>query len=267
MPSTAMVLRLTGTSTSSPLHPDLENHVSTGTGADLEATIFGTMDGLVTNLALVAGVFAAGTSLSSGHASVVLTDVRIAGVSAMLAGALSMFVGAWVSSRARFELAHREHAREEKEVELVPETEKREVQEIFEKWGFPEPDARAAAERLAQDKNHWIDFMMHEELGFSDEDLERPPKRHGAIIGLGYFLGSLVPLIPFLLAPFLPMISSPLLAFEIGLALSVLCLATVGAFKERFGGQRPLWGAAQMVVIGLCAAAAVYIITNLVFLL
>jgi vacuolar iron transporter family protein len=214
------------------------------------------MDGLVTNLAVVAGVVAAGQSAGI---------VRIAGVSAMLAGSLSMFVGAYVSSRARYELAHREYQRECAEVEAVPHIEKQEVQEIFERWEFPPEEAKAVTERLSKNKAHWIAFMMREELGFADEDLQRPPKRSSAIIGGAYFLGSMVPLLPFLLVAVAPGVFGITVALLVGVVLSAATLAALGAFQERFGGQRPLRGALQMASIGLAAAAVVYVITNLVF--
>ncbi|MDE1821711.1 MAG: VIT1/CCC1 transporter family protein [Euryarchaeota archaeon] len=239
-----------------PTQPVVEPHRVGDTGADLEAYIFGTLDGLVTNLAVVAGVVAAGFGMGA---------VAIAGIAAMFAGAVSMFVGAYVSSHARWELAQREKRREEEEVEHVPDIEKAEVREIFEKWGFPEAEARAVTERIAMNKELWVDFMMQEELGFTRDDLKRPPKRHGAIIGFAYLIGSLIPLLPFLFVEgWMRRASSTWDSLVAAIALGCVALAVLGAYKERFGGERPVWGGLQMVGIGLGAAAAVYLVTYLI---
>ncbi len=242
-------------------HMEGEPHSAVGSGALLEEVLFGFMDGIVTNLALIAGLVAA---VSTSH------EIALAGIAATLAGATSMFVGAYISSHARYEHALRELERERREVDEIPDEERAEIREIYRRRGFTPEEVAILERRITANKDLWVDMMMHEELGFSDEDLSRPPLRHGAAIGLSYLVGSLLPLIPFLILPAANFQGTlgPLTVlwtmFLVTLVSSSVILLALGAVKERFGAGRPLRGALQLLGVGLGGAAAVYVISAII---
>lgn len=252
-----------GTAPRVAMHPPLnpkELHSDPQTRASLEEVIFGIMDGAVTNLAVVAGVAAAASSTSF--------IVTLAALAAMLAGSLSMFTGAYVSGHARYELAMRERRMEYEEIKVVPDAERAEVREIYLQQGFSPDEAEILTKRVTSDPDRWVAMMMRDELGFSDDELIRPPIRHGIIIGLSYLLGSIFALAPFAIANMLPGsvsglpnlhgLTAPLLG---AVLLSILIFAALGAMKERFGSGRPVKGALQLVAIGLATAALVFLIS------
>jgi VIT1/CCC1 family predicted Fe2+/Mn2+ transporter len=240
-----------------------EQHARLGSGADLEELLFGFMDGIVTSLALIAGLVAAFSSNGV---------ILLAGFAATLAGSVSMFVGAYISSHARYELAQRELRREIREVEEMPEEERAEVREIYKSRGFTDDEVEILVRRITSDKKLWVSMMMHEELGFSDEDLTRPPLRHGAVIGLSYFLGSILPLLPFAILPRVGLTTLPGLPSHWGIFAVTLTAASaifllVGALKERFGAGQPIRGALQLLGVGLGGAAAVYLVSEVIYLI
>lgn len=242
-----------------------EFHKMGGTGAALENALFGFMDGLVTDMAVVAGVLAAPSST--------LYFIVVAAVAATLASSVSMFLGAYVAARSRYRFTMSERARELEEVDTVPETERQEVRDIYAAQGFSKDEVETFVRRITSDKELWVRTMMREELGFGEEEMTPPKISTEGIIGLTTFLGSMVPLLPFLVALELPKSTVVLglslvdFTFVISVILSACALATVGAFKERFGERKPVRGAIEMVCAGLGGAALVYLVVNGISLL
>lgn len=124
-------------------------------GGFLKSVIFGGLDGTLTAFAIVAG--AAGGNLSTGV-------VLILGFSNILADALSMGVGEFLSSKAENEWILSERRREEWEFENYPEGEVREMVEIFEERGMNHEDAELVILTMAKYKDFFVDIMMTQEL-------------------------------------------------------------------------------------------------------
>lgn len=238
----------------------METHQSARLGVVLDRAVFGFTDGLITDMAVVAGIVAAPNSS--------LYFVVVAAVAATLAGAMSMFLGAYVAAHTKYGFAMRELHRERQEVEEVPETERAEVREIYRGYGFTQEETEMIVHRVTSDKERWVKTMMREELGFGEEDLKPPRVTREVVIGLTYLLGSTIPIIPFLavgLDPHWPgvlSLSGMDSAFAGSIFLSALALALMGALKERFGANRPVRGAVQMLAVGLGGAAIVYLIIS-----
>lgn len=238
-----------------------EPHMKGGmTGAVLENAVFGFMDGLVTDLAVVSGVVAAPSST--------LYFVVVAALAATLASALSMFLGAYMAARTRYRFTMSERERELREVDEVPDTEREEVRDIYRGQGFSPEEVEVFVRRITSNKELWVRTMMREELGFGEEELTPPSVLREGVIGVTTFLGSFVPLLPFIIAmewagriPLLGL-SVAATAYLVAVVLSAAVLAGVGAYKERFGERRPLKGAAEMVLVGLGGAALVYLVVN-----
>ncbi len=239
-----------------------ESHSPAGLGTVLNNAVFGFTDGLITDMAVVAGIVAAPNS------STYL--VVVAALAATFAGALSMFLGAYVAAHTRYRYMLRERVRELREVDEVPETERQEVREIYSEQGFTPDEVEMIVRRVTSNRELWVSTMMREELGFGEEDLHSPRVRTEAVIGLMFLVGSLIPILPFLSIQFMPGLpgygglTADDTAFAFSLLLSIIGLGLMGAYKERFGENKPWKGALQMLVVGLGGAGAVYLIIAVV---
>jgi len=209
--------------------------------------VIGMSDGLTVPFALAAGLSGA---VSNTHIIV------IAGLAEVAAGAIAMGLGGYMAGRTEIDHYNAEVKREEYEVEHMPEKEKEEVREIFAEMGLSEETQRKVAEEMAQDKQKWVDFMMHYELGLEKPDPRRA--RNSALnIGLSYIVGGLVPLTPYFF------IATPVEGLKLSAIITVICLFVFGFFKARFTGQNPLAGGLRVMIIGSVAAAAAFFIARL----
>ncbi len=164
-----------------------ERHQGRG-GGNLRAAVFGVNDGLVSNAALIMGVAGAGSSLDA-----ILTS----GVAGLLAGALSMAAGEYVSVRSQREMFEYQIALEREELAEYPEEEAEELALIYAARGMDLDEARAVTSAMMRDPVHALDVLAREELGLNPEDLGSP---WGAAFFsfLAFTGGALIPLLPFL---------------------------------------------------------------------
>jgi VIT1/CCC1 family predicted Fe2+/Mn2+ transporter len=210
--------------------------------------VLGMSDGLTVPFALSAGISSA---LAASHI------VVLAGVAELAAGGISMGLGGYLAARTHVEFYAREERREREEVRTVPDVERREIAEIFEKYGLEGEALDRAVEAVTSDHDRWIDFMMRFELG-----LEKPVPgsdlRSAIAIGGSYVVGGLVPLIPFMA------IAQTRPAFAVSAIVTLIALMLFGYFKGRFTGVVPLRAIVQTVVVGGVAAAAAFGFARLV---
>lgn len=223
----------------------------------LEEAVFGSLDGVITALALVVTVSAV---LSEPAHSVFLTVIGAA-----VAGTMSMFVGAYLSSRSHENLVARERAREEWEVDHVPEIERAEVEEIYHRQGFTDAEVAILVNRLTSDKKRWVDMMMRDELGLEAEPPERS-FRHAGVIGGSYLVGGAIPALPFLdtgNARIGWFFGHPVPAtLVISLTLGAVVLAAVGLVDAGFSGRSRWRSLVDMLAIGFATAIAVFVVTT-----
>lgn len=222
----------------------------------LEEAIFGSLDGVITSLALVVAV-----SAVLGYTS---HDVFLTVIAGAVAGTMSMFVGAYLSARSRDHLIRRERKREEWEVDHVPEIERAEVEEIYRKQGFNDEEVAILVRGLTSDKKRWVDMMMRDELGLEANPPDRS-FRHAGVIGASYFAGGTLPAIPFLFA------TSPaghLVGHPIGntllasLTVGGLILGVIGGIDSRFSGRGRARSILDMLAIGFATVIAVFVVTT-----
>ncbi|HEY9391873.1 MAG TPA: VIT1/CCC1 transporter family protein [Mycobacteriales bacterium] len=215
------------------------------TGGWLRPAVFGAMDGLVSNFALIAGV--AGGGVSAG-------TVSLTGFAGLVAGAISMATGEYTSVASQAELTHAEIAVEKAEIHRSPEAEMRELAMVYERRGV-EPDlARRVAEQLSRDPEQAWRVHAREELGVDPDDLPSPWT--AALSSLVSFaLGALVPLIPYLFG----LHSLPLSA-----ALAVVGLFVSGAATSRFTHRRWYYAGGRQLLLGVFAALVTFGIGRLV---
>ena len=211
------------------------------TGGWLRPAVFGVMDGLVSNTALLAGV--AGGGVDRG--TVVLT-----GLAGLVAGALSMATGEYTSVASQTELVRAEIEVEKREIARVPAAEEAELAGIFRARGVDEATAREVARQLSADPETAWRVHAREELGVDPDDLPSPWTAAGSSFA-AFSVGALVPVVPFLLG-------SASLALAVGLALLALFLS--GALVSRFTARGAVYSGARQLVLGGAAAAATYLI-------
>ncbi len=157
-------------------------------GGWLRPTVFGAVDGLVTNASLIAGVGGGGVSAHT----VVLT-----GVAALVAGAFSMGTGEYISVTNQNELVHAEVALERKMHARFPAAEQAELAEYFQGYGADRETAVRMAAAVSRDPGTALRVHTREELGVDPAELPSPVVA-GAASLVAFSLGALIPLLPYL---------------------------------------------------------------------
>ena len=224
-------------------HPDI-------TGGWLRPAVFGVMDGLVSNLALMAGV-AGGVAAANGGGT---REIVTAGLAGLVAGALSMAAGEYVSVSSQSELAQEEIAKERREIELHPEAERAELAQMWASRGIDPHVADSIAEQIMRYPDLALQVHSREELGITSDDL--PNAWLAALSSFAAFaVGALLPVMPYMLgaSTFLP-----------ALVVALIGLFATGALTSLIT-IRPWWYAgARQVLIGGAAAAVTYVLGTLV---
>lgn len=217
---------------------------ATATGPLLRQILLGGQDGLVNVLGILLGVAEA-----TGSSSTVL----VAGLAATFAESISMGAVAYTSSQAERDYYLRHLAKEKKEIEEIPEIEEEEVRLIYKRMGFKGAALARRVKDTISDKKRWLDFMMKEELGFSESAAKANPLGEAAVVMLSAFVGSAVPLLPFFLLAIGP-------ATTTALAISLLILLVAGFLKGKMTTGNPYWRAAELAIIGMLSALAGYLV-------
>jgi VIT1/CCC1 family predicted Fe2+/Mn2+ transporter len=228
--------------------PESEAHEHTHadvSGGWLRAAVFGAMDGLVSNTALVAGVGGGGVS---AHA------ILLTGFSGLIAGAISMALGEYTSVKTQNEQLDLEVAKERRELERNPQGEIAELAEMIRVRGVDDDLAREVAEQLHRNREAALRLHIVAEVGMSPAD--QPSPRTAALTSLATFsVGAVFPLLPYLFGASLLWLA--LLSGGVG-------LFTAGALSTRFT-PRPWWYAGlRQLLFGAVAAGATYLIGLLI---
>jgi VIT1/CCC1 family predicted Fe2+/Mn2+ transporter len=215
-----------------------------GLGSNLRASVFGVSDGLVSNASLVLGV--AGAGATSGY-------VLLTGTAGMLAGALSMAAGEYVSVRSQREMYEYQIALEREEVAEYPEEEAEELALIYEARGVGIEQAREVSRALLANPEQALDVLAREELGLNPDDLGSP---WGAAITsfLSFAVGATVPLLPFFTH------STGTMALVLTAAVTCAALFAVGLTLSLFTGRHALRGAVRIVLIGAGAGVVSFLV-------
>ncbi|HEY8084025.1 MAG TPA: VIT1/CCC1 transporter family protein [Methylophilaceae bacterium] len=220
-------------------------HISNSGG--LRAAIFGVNDGLVSITLLVLGV--AGASREYGI-------ILLTGVAGLLAGAVSMGAGEYISMRSQREMFEYQISLERDELAQYPQEEAAELALIYQARGMEAQDAKALALRMISDPELGLDTLAREELGINPDELGSPWQ--AAVFSFfAFVVGGLVPLIPYLF-------SLQRHALLLCVMLSTVGLFLVGATISLFTGKEALWGGFRMLGIGGLAGLASYFIGHFV---
>jgi predicted membrane protein (TIGR00267 family) len=209
--------------------------------------ILGGQDGLVNTLGVVLAVASA-----SGDPRIVL----IAGAAAVFAESISMLAVSYTSSKAANEVYQSELKNEEYEVDEMPELERQEIWDIFYEKGLRGNTLEKVVDKITSDRKRWIDVMMKDELKLFPSGQESPLK-DAVIVGASAIIGSLIPVLPFLLLP----VSAAVIWSVI---ISALVLFAGGAVKAKL--TIGVWwkSGLELAIIGMVAAILGYAIGALV---
>ncbi len=224
-----------------PHRPPIAHEHGDVSGGWLRASVFGAMDGLVTNIALIAGVGGGGVSPNA----IVLT-----GASGLVAGAISMGLGEYTSVRTQNEQIDYEVAKERVELRRNPEAEAAELAEAWIERGLPADLAYEVARRINDNEEEAVRVHAQEELGL--DPTEKPsPLVAAASSFVCYSIGALIPLLPYILGA--TVLWPALTAGGVG-------LFAAGALVSRFT-VRPWWyNGLRQLAFGALAAGATYLI-------
>ncbi|UQA98041.1 VIT1/CCC1 transporter family protein [Streptomyces halobius] len=219
-------------------HRDNHTHRDVN-GGWLRPAVFGAMDGLVSNLALMTGV--AGGSLPPQ--AIVLT-----GLAGLAAGAFSMAAGEYTSVASQRELVLAELAVERAELRKHPKDELDELAALYTSRGVDPKLARQVAEQLSEDPEQALEIHAREELGIDPSDLPSPTV--AAISSFGSFaLGALLPVLPYLLGA---------TAIWPAVLLALLGLFACGAVVARVTARSWWFSGLRQLALGGAAAGVTY---------
>jgi VIT1/CCC1 family predicted Fe2+/Mn2+ transporter len=218
-----------------------------GGGGGVRDVVFGANDGLVSILALVAGVYGA---ITESH------PILIAGIAGAVAGAISMGAGAYLSAKSEKEVTEKESDRKGIQRRGTPEEEKEKLVRFYQARGFKRQDAKAVADRVAQQVESRESYTIGDEVGLTSEE-SWPPTKAALFTGLSFAVVSLIPILPFVFMEVNPAVITAAIA-------SIACLFIVGASKAIFSRKSWVRSGLEMMAIGALASAATYAIGLLI---
>ena len=214
-------------------------------GGWLRPAVFGAMDGLVSNFALMAGV-AGG---DAGHGTIVLT-----GLAGLVAGACSMAAGEYTSVASQREVVQAELETERLELRRHPHEELAELAQLYVERGVEPKLAFEVAQQLTADPDRALEVHAREELGIDPDDLPSPLVAAGSSF-VAFALGALLPLAPYLLG------ATDLLP---ALLLALVGLFGCGAVVSRVTARSWWFSGLRQLVLGSAAAGVTFLLGHLI---
>jgi vacuolar iron transporter family protein len=222
-------------------------HRSAG-GNALRAAVLGASDGLLSNFNLVMGV--AGAELSNSY-------ILLTGFAGLLAGAISMALGEWISVQSSRELYEKQLNTEREEIATVPEEEVEELVLIYQARGLDEATAQMLATKLMSNPETALETLARDELGIDPQELGGSAWEAATTSFLLFAAGAILPVLPFLF-------SQGNAAVFASAALSAFGLFVVGAAITLFTGKPVFYSGMRQVSFGLAAAAVTFAVGRLI---
>ena len=205
----------------------------------LRAAVLGANDGIVSTASLVLGVSAGGGTRSG---------ILIAGIAGLVAGAMSMAAGEYVSVSSQVDTEEADLGRERSELATSVDSERAELAQIYVSRGLDQTLAAQVAEQLMS--HDALGTHARDELGISEITRARPVQ--AALASAGTFaVGAALPLLSALFVP------ASLLTALVALA-SLVFLALLGGLAAKVGGASAIVGAARVTFWGALAMAVTY---------
>lgn len=220
-------------------NPEIHHQHRDVSGGWLRPTVFGMMDGLVSNFALIAGV--AGASASTDQ-------VSLAGLAGLVGGAFSMATGEYLSVQSQNESTHAEVEIERHELTHNAEAELAELTQMYVARGVDVDTAASVARQLSRDPDQALLIHAQEELGVDPTQLPSPWTAAGSSLA-SFSVGALLPLLPYLLGA-TTLVTSAVVA--------VVALFTAGALSAQVTSRNWAFAGARQLSLGVVAAAVTF---------
>jgi VIT1/CCC1 family predicted Fe2+/Mn2+ transporter len=224
-----------------------KRHRSVG-GNALRAAVLGGNDGLISNFSLVMGVAGA----TGGQ-----NEVLVTGIAGLMAGALSMAMGEWISVKSSQELTENQMQLEMDELENNPEGEERELALIYMTKGIPEDQAKTMAADLMKNKTQAHELLVREELGINGDELKGSAMEAAVASFILFAAGAILPVIPFFF-------TGGWTGILLSAAMGGAGLFVIGAAITLFTGKSVWYSGIRQVAFGLAAAAVTFGIGKLI---
>lgn len=210
--------------------------------------VIGMSDGLTVPFALAAGL----TAVAGAGNKIIVT----AGVAEIIAGSIAMGLGGFLAGQTEVEHYNAELHREYSELQTHYELERKEVKDIFARYGLSSQSQELVMNEMEKDHDKWVEFMMRFELGLEKPDVNRA-RKSAFNIGASYIAGGLIPLLAYVFT------TTPDEGLYFSSIITILCLFIFGYFKSKYTSTRPWMGAVKVTAIGVVAATAAYFIASL----
>lgn len=224
-----------------PRIPDTQQRRTLEKQRSIREVVFGVQDGILTTLGIITGVGVAENERSA---------VFISGFLALLAGALSMGVGEYLGRKSEREVVAATIAMEKDEMAADPQAEFAEQVAYYKLKGFSADEAHMIVRRLTQHPEIYLYEMVRDEFGIDPRVAEEPGLRGPVSMAISYAIGSLIPILAFLLP--LSMHASTIAS----LAFAALGLFAVGYYAGTLSSRNPLLKGLEIVAFG-CAIFAI----------
>jgi vacuolar iron transporter family protein len=185
--------------------------------------------------------------------------IYVGALAALGAESISMGAVAYTSTVARRRQYLKEASKEQSEISTVPATERREVRDIFEGWGYKGTELETITDKIASNPKAEQEFMMSFELKLVPVDKSEPRRSFSVVLSSTIF-GSITPLIPFFFVTGATVSAGAIAS----VVVSGVLLFFIGAYEARKTVGSMWWSGIQMTIIGLSAGFAGYLIGRLV---
>jgi VIT1/CCC1 family predicted Fe2+/Mn2+ transporter len=229
----------------SAIEVEYHQHHRDVAGGWLRPAVFGVMDGLVSNGALIAGVAGGG-----GDPQIIV----LTGLAGLVAGACSMATGEYTSVASQAELTRAEIARERQELAAHPAEEQAELAALYRARGLDADLADQVAEQLSRNPSHAWRVHVREEMGVDPDELPSPWLAAGSSFA-AFALGAFVPVLPFLFG---------FGSLAVAIVLTAVALFAAGAAVARLTAVSVWFGGLRQLGLAAAAAAVTYGIGHLI---
>jgi vacuolar iron transporter family protein len=251
--SHARLLKTISQSTSSGLEggavAQLEGRHRSAGGNALRAAVLGANDGLVSNFSLVMGV---------AGAEVAGSTILLTGIAGLLAGAISMALGEWVSVQSSRELYQKQIETEKEEIEQSPDEEAEELALIYQARGLEESAAHSLAQQIISNSATALEALTRDELGIDPEALGGSAWEAAITSFLLFAFGAIIPVFPYLFG------AAGMTAVVISSILSAIGLFGIGSAITLFTGRSIASSGTRQMLFGLAAASITFLIGRLI---
>jgi vacuolar iron transporter family protein len=212
----------------------------------LPEIVYGSIDGIVTTFAVVAG--SAGADLS-------ISVVLILGMANLFADGLSMSIGSYLSKKSEQDNYHKHRRVEAWEIENLPEVERKEIEEIFRAKGFEGEELKMVVNRITANKQVWLDTMMTDELGLTLEN--KSPFKAGVSTLMAFVVAGAIPLIVYVFAYLGSIQVDPFIFSSVITLLTFILIGYIKTYVTQAGWLRSV---TETLLLGAAAATVAYLL-------